>query len=408
VAGDLSRTGFYLWQLPAGGGANPEKLIARLNGANIARIYVKIADGTRRYPTKGANHTEDVVAEAKAHGLAVWGWHYVYGESPEAEADIAAEQTAKLNLAGYIYNAEKEYRDHKRVAQAKVFTKRLRDRLPSTPFGFSSFKYPKNHAGLPWAELGGAADVLMPQVYWVEAHNPDKQYDKAFAQWSALNPAATMVPTGAAYTDDAEKWRPSALEIAKFLKHVHAKGCAAADFWVWDYLAKKKNADLLDAIRTFEWAPAGATTVSAADLTPDEHVPAESEIATCGKIAKVIKRNDAEFATLVKNDNADIVFKDEEATAADRMMTAKLKAKLDALAVLVKAEWSGVKLRVTEAWDENGEHAAGSLHYEGRAADLTTAPKDAARLGRLGRLAVDAGCDWVLYETDHIHVSMKK
>ena len=53
------------------------------------------------------------------------------------------------------------------------------------------------------------------------------------------------------------------------------------------------------------------------------------------------------------------------------MMTPKLKARLDALANLVAAEWSGVKLRVTEAWDEDDEHSPTALHYEGRAADLT-------------------------------------
>jgi len=154
---------------------------------------------------------------------------------------------------------------------------------------------------------------------------------------------------------------------------------------------------------------AQAPAVGASRLTLGQKVPAKPEGVASGAIFKPIKRTDAAFATLVRNDNSDIVFKNEEGTSADRMMTPKLKVKLDALAVLVKAEWAGTKLRVTEAWDEQGEHAAGSLHYEGRAADLTTAPLDNAKLGRLGRLAVDAGFDWVFYENAvHVHVSMKK
>ena len=90
-------------------------------------------------------------------------------------------------------------------------------------------------------------------------------------------------------------------------------------------------------------------------------------------------------------------------------MTTKLGNKLDALANLVKAEWPGVKLRVTEAWDENDEHSPGALHYEGRAADLTTWPVDGVKLGRLSGLAIDAGFDWVYFENSaHIHVSVKK
>jgi hypothetical protein len=152
-----------------------------------------------------------------------------------------------------------------------------------------------------------------------------------------------------------------------------------------------------------------AARLTGSDLTIGQMVPAQSENSVVGAITKVVSRNDPEFAALVSNTNADIVFKDEEGTGADRMMTPRLKTKLDALATSVMSEWSGSKLRVTEAWDENMEHGANSTHYEGRAADLTTDPVDASKLGRLGRLAVDAGLDWVFYENaQHIHVSVKK
>ncbi|MES0038847.1 hypothetical protein NKJ74_26880 [Mesorhizobium sp. M0046] len=142
------------------------------------------------------------------------------------------------------------------------------------------------------------------------------------------------------------------------------------------------------------------------DLTQGQKVPNVSEVDTCGAIQKKIKRTDPEFAGLVSNSNAKIVFKDEEGTGADRVMAPRLKSKLDSLANVVASEWPGTKLPVTEAWVN--EHADGSLHYEGRAADLTTDPVDGTRLGRLARLAVDAGCDWVFFEDSaHIHVSMK-
>jgi len=140
-----------------------------------------------------------------------------------------------------------------------------------------------------------------------------------------------------------------------------------------------------------------------------ERVPRLSEQDAIGRVLVRVSREMADYRSLARNRSTEIVFKDEESTGADRMMTPRLERRVRTLHQLVRREWDGVGLRVTEAWDENGEHGPSSAHYEGRAVDLTTSDLDPSKLGRLAYLAVEAGFDWVYFEDrTHVHASVKR
>jgi hypothetical protein len=145
------------------------------------------------------------------------------------------------------------------------------------------------------------------------------------------------------------------------------------------------------------------------ELELGERVPRQSEQDAIGRVQVRVSREMPDYRSLARSRNSEIVFKDEESTGADRMMTPRLERRVSTLHRLVRQEWDGVSLRVTEAWDENGEHGPSSAHYEGRAVDLTTSDIDPSKLGRLAFLAVEAGFDWVFFEDrTHVHASVKR
>lgn len=144
-------------------------------------------------------------------------------------------------------------------------------------------------------------------------------------------------------------------------------------------------------------------------LAIGERVPNDAETRIVGLADQPIRRGSPAFARLGSCNDCPFVFKDEERNASDRRMTPRLRQKLVELSKRVQATWPKVELRVTEAWDDRREHGRESLHYEGRAADITTSDQDPKKLGRLAALAVQAGFDWVYYEdATHVHVSVKR
>ncbi|EDO44349.1 predicted protein, partial [Nematostella vectensis] len=143
-----------------------------------------------------------------------------------------------------------------------------------------------------------------------------------------------------------------------------------------------------------------------------EHIPdtSETSLQASGPSRK-IKRGSNGYKELITNADPNIVFREDKA-GNNRRMSKRCERKLKILSSLVRKEWIGdVKVRVIRAYDDGTSkkrhHGPHSLHFSGRALDITTSDEKRDKLPMLGRLAYRAGFDWVYRAKAYIHASVK-
>lgn len=166
---------------------------------------------------------------------------------------------------------------------------------------------------------------------------------------------------------------------------------------------------------------AGGCPVSV--MLPWQHISAsgsytQTQTEAAGSMRCRVARNSCAYDLMIGNHSPTIVFKGEEEPPyndEDFRMHPAMLLPLTRLDALVQAEWGGTYwLRVTDAYDSLLEHdltqsdpeRKNSLHFEGRAIDLTLWPIDQSQYGRLCALAHCAGFDWVHHEVDHCHAAI--
>lgn len=247
--------GFFIWKIPYCDGGDPARIAARARGANLSHVLIKIADGAywdyNVDKERGIDLIPPVKSALEAAGVEVWGWHYVRGDQPLAEAQQAIKRIKQLGVAGYVIDAEIEYRDRSKERAAGVFMDELRKHLPELPMALSTYRYPRTHPALPYEVFLEHVDYAMPQVYFESAHNPVEQLDRSIGQWMEFKNARPIIPTGPAYRRGS--WRPSANDITRFLTHAKELGVPASNFWSWYFASRDPDGDMFQAVKEFDW-----------------------------------------------------------------------------------------------------------------------------------------------------------
>jgi hypothetical protein len=254
----LKGKGFYIWKIKNCEGGDAAQIAKIAKNAGLSHVLIKVANGIYSYNydwTSKIDLVPPVARALKSAGVQVWGWHYVYGNQPVSEARIAIRRVAELDLDGYVIDAESEYKESGKAAAARKFMQQLTAGLDSSvPVALTSYRFPSLHP-IPWNEFLKHCDYNMPQVYWMQAHNPGAQLAQTLREYESPNIKyrPPIFPVGAAFREHG--WEPTKNEVVEFLDTSCALNLGGANFWEWyacREVLKPKN-ELWNAISTYNW-----------------------------------------------------------------------------------------------------------------------------------------------------------
>lgn len=269
----LQGKGMYLWIISRVEGGDPAKIAATAKQAGLSHVLIKVAHGSWFYnvfwkdakdewhwsapsTTKGpgnipaVDHVPALVEELRKVGISPWGWHYIFGNQPAAEAARSIERVKDLGLDGFVVNAEKEFKFKSMEAPAREYMAALRKGLPNKPIALSTYRYPSYHRPFPFETFLEKCDLNMPQVYWVQSNNPAYQLRKSMAEYGALSVRRPYFPTGAAYKEHG--WAATPEQVQEFMEACFAEGLPGFNFWEWRDARQWDGGTLWKPIREFK------------------------------------------------------------------------------------------------------------------------------------------------------------
>jgi len=250
----LEGKGFFIWRIKDCEGGDVQAIADQAVEAKFTHVLIKVADNVQSYNIDvktGKDLVGPLVKALRKREIQVWGWQYVYGYDPIGEADKAIQRIKQFNLDGFAIDAEGEYKYPDRERAARHYMLRLRASFPMLPIALSSYRYPSLHPQLPWNEFLARCDLAMPQVYWMQTHNPAAQLERTVNEYQTLNHVRPIVPTGSAY--QYGNWAPTQKDEIEFMEKAVELNLTGVNFWEWAH-TRKYLPEIWDVIKEFDWS----------------------------------------------------------------------------------------------------------------------------------------------------------
>ncbi|MGH2582521.1 MAG: nuclear transport factor 2 family protein [Anaerolineales bacterium] len=261
--------GIFIWQNSRLFGGNATKIADLVKSGGLTYAIIKVADGRYTYGISGGmDLVPPVVAALKARGIKAWGWQYVYGADPKAEAAKAIERIKGLGLDGFVVNAEGQFKATGMATKARTYMETLRAGVGKLPLGLSTYRYPNVHPAFPFAMFLNYVDLSLPQIYWVGSTNPAQQLQRSYDEYRKIAPWRPFVPTGSAYTQG--DWSATPDQVKAFLQKSKDMNLQGANFWELA-TTQEDGAARWNVIKAFDW-PVSAPVAD--PLAPNPNLPA--------------------------------------------------------------------------------------------------------------------------------------
>lgn len=275
--------GIFIWQGKNIAKGSIQATVATCVDMRLTWVALKIGDRASPYYASYADMVAAVDA-FHAAGILVWGWHYIYGgimitQTGEAvpygasavqEAQFANGEVLRLELDGYIIDAEKEFKQYAQKERATSFVNTLD--VP-VPVALCSYRFPSLHREFPWNEfLASDVSLHMPQVYWGPGRSAS-DLNQSIAELTAIK-NLPVVPVGRAYIGDGNA-NPTPAEIKLFMDTAVQKKLTGCSFWALDFLALHVGGtERQQTIKDYDWpgsvpppVPTGPTAIGKARVT---------------------------------------------------------------------------------------------------------------------------------------------
>jgi len=168
---------------------NIPSLMSYEKNQGISFIVVKAGEGSTNFPTTGAQFNSNLVFQAHAVGLKIFGYTRSYGVNVNGEIGVATN-AMKLGADGYIIDAEVEWESGNLAngpALATQYCNGIKAVYPTRFLGHAPMPMISLHSSFPYKEFGIGCDAVMPQDYWFDmGYTPAAMVDKMDTEWRSF------------------------------------------------------------------------------------------------------------------------------------------------------------------------------------------------------------------------------